>query len=158
MWRRALFSLLSSASLVACVGICLLWPRSYWYFDMVGRQAYSGVGTEVISMSGRVIFYHFNGYTDEPPPQVWGRNSAKLSSPVGTRLAREFDVSGGPHRYNRAGFRWISGQAFGPGTVMEVVSMPHWFLVTVTAPLAAVAAVRLRREFRREKKEVKERK
>lgn len=148
MWR-GLLSILSSVSLVVCLGTVLLWARSYWRYDLIGRAA-PGVGTELVSLSGRMVFYDFNGYSDEPPPQQWGRNSGTLTSPEGTRLKREFDFSHGS-RLNRAGFVWTSSPIFGPGTVMRVVSVPDWLVVMLSVPLGAVAASRIRREFARDK-------
>ena len=78
---RRLFTFASVLSLLLCAATVVLWVRSYWFYDLVAREAYSGIGTELMSVSRRLIFYHFNSYTHDPPPQEWGIGQISSSSP-----------------------------------------------------------------------------
>ena len=137
---------------VACVisGVLLaatvvLWVRSFWIYDVVGYEAYSGVGTETMSVSGRLIFYHFNNYTRDPPPQQWGFSQISSSSREGRGMAREYDFSSASHWWNRIGFVAVTRPAFGPGTSFVVLAMPHWFAAALLAIVPSVYAFRRHR-------------
>src|SRR5207249_3911526 len=101
--RRKLVISMSVLSLLLCVATATLWVRSYSAYDVVGREAFSGIGTELISENGRVVFYHWNSYRNNPPPQEWSASSFPPSSQMGGGLRNEFDFSDG-RWWNRAGF------------------------------------------------------
>jgi hypothetical protein len=147
MRRTAIIA--SAASFLLFVLVALLWARSYWVYDLVAHEAYSGLGTELISVSGRVVFYHFNSYMDSPPAQEWAFVPIPADSRQGLSLWREFDFSSAPHFWTRMGFRAVSRPQFGPGTSLVIVAVPHWslalLLLVAPAFMGSIAARKRRR-------------
>lgn len=147
--KRRLFMAFAMASLALSVTTAGIWLQSYWSYDLLAHEAYSGVGTELISFSGRVVFYHYNSYAEGVEPnQNWGVESAPLSSTMGVVIATQFGFLRGGHWWNRVGFVIVSSAELGPHTSMIVVMVPHWFLVGVFAIAPAIAGDRFRMERR----------
>ena len=132
---------LAAASLLLGLATVALWVVSYWQYNLIAYEAYSGIGTEVISISGRMVFYHYNSYQHDPPPQDFGFEFIPTQSPMGVRMQREFDFSVSRHWWNRLGFFYLSKPVLGPNTSLVVISLPHWFVICIWA-LASFALVR----------------
>jgi hypothetical protein len=156
--RRKLFTLAAAASLLACVGVCVLWVRGFWSFDRVGWagtvadshaagrswytehmafSAHGGVGADVRinRMDSRVR-----------PYEDTGRSFQGLTQPGPTTYPySRFD--------GRAARRWLGfvlvhedehdDAFFAPGLPVTVwrrqwaVVLPCWFLAAATALLPA---------------------
>src|SRR5687767_905100 len=107
--RRRLPKIFRIATLVLAIGVAILWPLSYAFFPLAGREAYSGIGTELIAMRGSLIFYRWNSYASNPPEQEFAFNLIPASSRMGSRLQAEFGTTGAPTFLARRGFVAISG-------------------------------------------------
>jgi hypothetical protein len=129
--RRRLFNFVSVLSFLLSVGTALLWARSYYAYDLIVRESYIGIGTELFSVSGRIIFYHFNYDPTYHPPLHFGRSSFSADSRPGRDIAAEFDFSKLPHWWNHIGFLVVSRPLFGPGTSFVVVAVPHAFAAVI---------------------------
>jgi hypothetical protein len=140
----SIFRSLPALSLVLGVVTLLLWIQSYFAYVIVAREAYSGVGTELISVSGRVIFYYFNAYQDEPPPQEWGVRTESRSSRMGQRIEAEFNLTNASRWWHRRGFVAKSTKIL--GTRCIVVIVPHWLLIGVFFIAPTFKANRIRKE------------
>ena len=124
----------------------LLWILSYFAYLLAAREAYSGIGTELISASGRVIFCHFNAYENEFPPQEWGVGIKSRSSTMGQRIDTEFNFANSSKWWRRRGFLAHSTNVLGPYSTLIVVIVPHWLLIGVFAIAPAFKANRIRKE------------
>jgi hypothetical protein len=131
-------------SLLLGLATTALWLRSYFVYDILGREAYSGIGTELISVSGHIIFYRFNSYHGAPPPQEWGFRQLPADSGNGSLIAREYDLSASPRWWNHLGFSAVSRPIFGPGTTFVVLVLPQWFIAIVFMTLSVPWLLRTR--------------
>jgi hypothetical protein len=120
-----LLNLLTVLSLVVCMASAALWVRSYWSYDVVARAAYSGLSTEFISMRGRLIFFHFNTYGEDPPPTEWGATTYPRGAPMAVRLDSELGDSG-PHWWNRLGFAALFTNSHPMYKRLRIVCIPAW--------------------------------
>lgn len=139
--KRRLFRVASVVSILLGLVILVLWTRSYRVYDLCAHEAYSGIGTEIISVSGRLVFYHFNNYPHgNSPPQDFGIEQISPLSRMGRGLLTEYDFSGARHLWNRLGFVAISRPVFGSGTSYVVISTPDWAVVGALSvlPLAGI--------------------
>ena len=132
MKRRAAIALIFL--LVALVGF---WSFSYFRYGLIAREAYSGIGTELMSIQGKLIFWKYNSYQNGPPPQEWIMTAFPPDSKMGRRMEAEYDFTMGPKlRY--------SGEDYGPNTFNLIVILPYWLLVLVVSLLLGVIVVRSR--------------
>ena len=121
------------AVLTALVAVTAAWVLSYFSYGLVGREAYSGIGTELMTVRGQLVFWRYNAYRDQgPPPQSWALGSFAPTSRMGQRLQEEYNFSEAPHFWQRAGLLVIySDSSFGPGTLNLLISIPYVLLVTL---------------------------
>lgn len=148
---RRLLLILATVSLILCVGMIALWIRSYLAYDLVAYEAYSGIGTELMSVNGKFIFYHFNSYKDESeePPQEFGFSHVSPASRTGVGWAGEFDFwHYGRHFWNRLGFRATSRPVPIVSTRLTIVSAPDWALAGLFGTLPFIYFLRIRRRRR----------
>jgi hypothetical protein len=126
--------------LVALLGF---WSFSYFRYGVIGREAYSGIGTELISVQGKLILWKYNSYQHEPPPQDWGMAAFPPESKMGNLLQRQYDFSAASKLWNRLGFVWIyiREKHYGPTAFNLIVSLPYWLLVLIVSLLLGVIAV-----------------
>jgi hypothetical protein len=145
---KRLLRIMMNGATVVSLGVCavtvVLWVSSYAVYGLVGRAAYSGIGTELISAWGRLVFYQYNNYRQEPPPQSWAARAGVMGSGMGQGLKEEFGFAGSPHWWHRAGFRVVSREMDGPGKSFIIVAAPHWAVVALTLPLVVPAVGRWR--------------
>src|SRR5688572_5799861 len=69
---RYLFHVLAVPSLVLCVGVCVLWARSYWVQDALGRQWRDDEWWEFASARGTIYLSHglrFPRWRPPAPPE-----------------------------------------------------------------------------------------
>lgn len=124
-------STLLALSLLASIVLGAAWFMSYRAYGLLSYEAYSGVGTELATVEGKVVFYHFDGYTGVHPDQYFGCHFFDPTSRPGARLARDFDVAQNHRLSGRLGFCAMAGEEpFGGGssTKMQLISVPYWFL------------------------------
>ena len=150
--RRPLL-ILSTLSLILCIAFIALWIRSYLAYDLIANEAYSGIGTELMSVRGKFIFYHYNSYktASEEPPQEFGLSHVSPSSRRGAAWAGEFDLwHYGRHFWNRLGFRATSGPVPILTTQLTLISAPDWALAGLFAvlPFIYFRRIRWRRRMR----------
>jgi len=125
----------------------MLWPLSYAHYPLAGREAYSGIGTELIAMRGTLIFYHWNSYASDPPDQEFVFNLISASSRMGSRLQMEFGTAAAPTWLARHGFFAGSGPLYGPQSSVTVLVVPQWLLLVLLACPIVVHRLR-RRSYR----------
>lgn len=130
-WLAAAVSVVSA---LLCLLVLVLWARSYFVYDLVSHDSHADshaeIGTRVMSISGRIAFYHFNEHTnDEPPNTEFVRVGA--DSPEGRKLLPAVDLSGTPHWWNHLGFWWNHHSFSDPGLGITVVIVPHWFVASI---------------------------
>jgi hypothetical protein len=125
--------------LVALLGF---WSFSYFRYGVIGREAYSGIGTELISVQGKLILWKYDSYQHGPPPQEWGMAAFPPESEMGNLLQTQYNFSAAPTLWNRWGIVWIySRESYGPNTFNLIVSLPYWLLVLIVSLLLGVIAV-----------------
>jgi len=126
------FAFLAAFLLLIAVATAFLLVRSYSVYDIAGREAYSGIGTELISMHGCVVFYRWNNYTSgSEPEQEFSFVANSASSSMAARLRKEFGTETAPSWFQRRGFVAVAGALFGAGSSVVIVMVPDWFLVVV---------------------------
>jgi len=148
--RRPLL-ILSMLSLILCLAFIALWIRSYLAYDLAAHEAYSGIGTELISVRGNFIFYHYNSYKNESeePPQEFGFSHVSPSSRTGAAWAGEFDFwHYGRHFWNRLGFNATSRPVPVFTTQLTIISAPDWSLAGLFGVLPYIYFRRMRRRRR----------
>jgi hypothetical protein len=121
--RRTLLS-------IAACGILLgFWLFSYFSYGIASYEAYAGVGTELASVRGLVVFYHFDSYTRGRPPQYWSIGFLSPTSRNGGRLRDDFDFWNSSSTWNHLGFSalWID-KGISEQTETRLLSIPYWFL------------------------------
>jgi hypothetical protein len=147
--RRRLFTILSALSLVLCLATCVLWVRSYRAYDGISRDVnITGPSTGILSISGRLIVYHFASDYPNPPKAKWEIGPA---DPVQMPdLAKMYDFSDFPHFWNRIGFvvnRYLTME--GPVTAWDTASVPDWFVLAIWSFLPVIVVLRHLRRQRR---------
>jgi len=148
--RRPLL-ILSTLSLILCLAFIALWIRSYLAYDLAAHEAYSGIGTELMSVRGNFIFYHYNSYKNESeePPQEFGFSHLSPSSRTGSAWAGEFDFwHYGRHFWNRLGFNATSRPVPVFTTQLTLISAPDWSLAGLFGVLPFIYFRRMRRRRR----------
>jgi len=163
--RRKLFTLAAGMSAVLCVGVCVLWVRSWWVDDRLSwNRIVDGAALEywegsVHSMRGRmwVSTWHQKGYWDDRharPPTNWAGLHWERESPSAPRVYEPFSYhwlcgfwgSHAPyvHQVTTLVDEWYGGR---------MVSFPAWVPAIVTLPLPLIglrrSVVRRRRARRR---------
>jgi hypothetical protein len=122
----------------------VLWAVSYVVFPLAGREAYSGIGTELIAMRGSLIFYRFNSYASNPPEQEFAFNFIPGSSRMGERLKAEFGTEAAPTWLARRGFVATSGPFYGPQSSGIILMVPLWLLLGLFASPSVIHHFRRR--------------
>ena len=135
-----IFSIIALVMLIMAVVVLWLWPRSYLTYDVLGREAYSGIGTELISVRGCIIFRHWNTYKKSPPPQEFGFSATSAASEYGTLMAEEFDIHQWSGWLARRGFITTLSSPYN-----QLVMFPHWAVSGILFIPAVVWFARLRR-------------
>jgi hypothetical protein len=144
--------LLVALSVSLCTVLLGLWVLSYFSYGLLAYEAYSGVGTELASLRGVVVFYHFDSYTDVRPRQSWGFGFQDPSSREGQRMEADFNVWNSPHWWNRSGVGFVSTDtAFTGHTKVLLVSIPYWLCFSF-ASLATFMVFRRRRRSKQQAK------
>ncbi len=142
--RHRLPSILRISTLAAAILAALFWAASYLVFPLAEREAYSGIGTELIAMRGSLIFYRYNSYAINPPEQEFGFNFIPESSGAGQRLKAEFGTETSPNWLVRRGFIARSGPFYGPQSSVIILMVPLWLLLAFFACPSAMHYVRRR--------------
>jgi hypothetical protein len=147
LMRSRLPRIFRISTLILAIGVAILWPLSYAFFPVAGREAYSGIGTELIAMRGLLIFYDWNTYAGNPPDQELAFNLIPASSRMGSRLQAEFGTAAASTWLARRGFVAISGARYGPQSSVTILMLPQWLVLLVLASPAV--GHRLRQRSRR---------
>ena len=113
---RRLFTLLSAASLLLCLGTCALWARSAFVADEIAFVAPRSY-TSAQSAGGRLQF-EWGGYGSEAGPGGWRHNVER-----------------------RQAARWIDARFAVSG---DRLTFPHWAACLSCALLACVCGWRAR--------------
>jgi hypothetical protein len=119
------------------------WLLSYRSYGIVAREAYSGIGTELTSVRGLIVFYYFDNYDGSPPPQEWSWASMDPKSREGQRLKADFDFWQAPHWWSRMGFFFVAHDPYIRRILL--ISVPYWFLFLMTAGPGVICYLRFRR-------------
>jgi len=128
-----------------CAILLGLWIFSYKSYGLLAYEAYSGVGTELASVRGLVVFYHFDSYEGGRPPQNWGCGFLKPTSKKGEELKEDFDFWDAPYWWSRLGFFYLSSNTMFTGhTNVRLVSIPYWFPTIIMISLASIIYYRKR--------------
>jgi len=120
-YLRIVFSALCG---IACVLLIALWARSYWSGDAISWRLSKDKSFALISNGGHITFYHkkFRNYVD--PTRSLDSSVSYFTLPVRTETSYGFDF------VNNWG--------------LLSVDVPDWFLVLLSASLAAVPWLRWR--------------
>ena len=123
---------------IACVLLCALWVRSYWWMDGVGGD-YRGRFTSIGSDSGTINYLSTRalvGLVGIGP----GFHSFPVTAKSGSEEESSDDESDTAYRF--LGFEW---NWFADGVI---ASVPFWFAVLIAAIFAAVPWLRWRFSLR----------
>lgn len=152
--RRWTYHLLASVSLLICVGMAVLWIRSYFaYDDLLYKSSIAAHAGErrtgVESQAGFLIFYHSvndQGFTSSGIREVgyWITYSAALEPGLPSPLDAV------DHRFAGFGYKSevIAGRSGGVRTAYNntQVMIPFWFLVALFSLVPARWMWRRRRD------------
>ena len=171
---QRLSTLCAAMSLLLCVAVCVLWVRSHWRADGVGRVWPDGNGMGVTSVAGRVVAARSRGWCPVPlrRPPGWTYGSYDPHDPplVRQRLLRErggvlgfnvvavdgyweaADELSGENEY-RSLLRGRTPPAlrYPPGARRyrsTSIAVPHGLLAAITAAWPAARALRRWRRWR----------
>lgn len=135
--KRRLFTILSALSLLLCVGVVVLWVRSYWREDRIS-VAY-GAGP-YRAMSVRLGELHFQRAGNWPVP-IWSdEDRFRAESSDVADDGQWDDLYPRPERLRAySGFRYLNGYHWYHGTdekgnpavdtvEVDVITMPLWFI------------------------------
>ena len=148
--RRRLLNALTALSLLLCAAVCALWSGTHtdawrWHFrcssDLVGLESHDGI------LSAKFIS------CDPPPPPDPNDLSLHCSTWDGVRVVLQNLSVTGTGWSGRAGFAQARLSAnddpsffsdLYPVTGFQLVSVPHWSAVSLTAVLPALWILRRR--------------
>jgi hypothetical protein len=137
---------LTALSLALCVGVCVLWVRSYWRWDVV--RWWDRTRTEVVSLSStagsitctRGRWPNSNGVT--APPGFSATSLIVIADPYGS-VGRFAEV-----RWRVAGLQYAS-RWYTSNSHHSYLTVPHWTLaVTFALPPAGRLLIPERRRLR----------
>jgi 4-amino-4-deoxy-L-arabinose transferase-like glycosyltransferase len=140
--RRKLFTLAAALSAVLCLGVCLLWVRSYWRSDTLAGYCSRDQWVEVSSWRGRVVLAH-----------VSRDNLAESRLLRGYRAEVVYPEEPGARHPGvlRLGFAFYHHRSpphvVGFNTTM--LWLPDWLLILLSAPLPLAFVRRTIRRRRR---------
>jgi hypothetical protein len=139
---RTIRGVVSIACLLACVGFAALWVRSYLWRDLMTRQR-AGQYVGLMSWAGRVSYMVSNEtretWMTDHPFRLTYRPRADL-----LKALRKIEARIGKFDGLTPGFGlWRS--KYDPDSYR--LTVPHWFLVIVSASLAVVVKPKPRLQF-----------
>jgi hypothetical protein len=114
-----------------CAALFFFWMFSYKSYGLIAREAYSGLGTELASVRGLLVFYYFDNYEDFRPPQDWSYGFVQPQSRSGQRLGSDFNFWQAPYWWSRLGFFYLSFDPFIKRILL--ISIPYWYLTLICA-------------------------
>jgi hypothetical protein len=146
--KRRIVHFLTAASLLVCLAIAILWARSYFRYDSLGRRS-SHSAIQVLSLRGTLVFGRFHYYDYErfsPQTDEWnfysgpsedfngGIDAAEESdswrtAPIGSAFPTEGETA-----YQKSFERLGMGFAINHGEYgidYRSIFSPHWLLVVV---------------------------
>jgi hypothetical protein len=100
---------------VMALGLCALWARSYWYYDMLSRTGSNDIYTQLSSNWGYICFTRIDA-SSTPAVRAHGWRLQATSA-----------------NKNPARFQWIKD------TELLQVNVPNWFIVLTFAALSRLA-------------------
>ena len=143
--RRKLFTFLSAVSLVLCAATTVLWGRSHRATEIVWRAtAEEGTSVVISSSYGRIAFLRQWSFWGEAPKR-WRYDTSPEPRDISKKRFRPEPL------VNVAGFLWATPGFNGSDySILCAASVPHWFVVAVTATLPACWLLSAYRKRRRE--------
>ena len=97
------------------LGLCALWARSYWYYDMLSRTGSNDIYTQLSSNWGYICFTRIDASsTPEVRPHGWRVQVSSANK-------------------NPARFQWIRDPE------LLQVNVPNWFIVLTFAALSRIS-------------------
>src|SRR4051794_30639989 len=135
-FSRRLFALAAAAPGVLCVGVCVLWVRSYWWADGV---AVSSPGSRYVRASsdwGRfqvavVDPQIISGRWSGPEYGCWPHPGPFDAKRPGVRS--DWHLLGFRWLAADAATVWVTGSLIVDHNAETVVAVPHWFLAATLA-------------------------
>jgi hypothetical protein len=159
-----LFTVTAAASAVLCVGVCVLWVRSYWVMSYSDSHAYWIAGGRgyrdefwAVSRTGGVCYAQQRLWTDDPTAVPLFRDEwhgARWEAPV---IGPPAGAGQGFVPRTFTGFGWThdtlarSGDLKVNGTSWDV-AVPYWGLSTLLALTPAAWLWRCRQDRRRRRR------
>jgi hypothetical protein len=134
--RRKLFTLAAGASAVLCVGVCVLWVRSYRVEDTVEWRRVDG-RRRLKSAPGHLVLAMDLADWSHQPREFYGVTYERQSpTPAEVETVAMYALNIGPsdsfvHR-QWAGFAWWRWAGRGGSSIARLV-VPHWSVVLASA-------------------------
>ena len=144
------FTLVSAVSLIACIGVCVLWGRSYRLSDQFmwrGEEGWRSVRTA----QGSIVMGRLRSDWSGRPPDFYGLRyeRAKVYRPFNTLTLLPPDPTDVDSGWERGGFAWYEKRKAGSRVLHATGVAPFWSIVAVTAALPlGWTALRLRARIR----------